>query len=133
MLQILWQTMVLYYYKYAKKKGKIIMKLNSIAQLGQLKTQLVEDNLPAMCNVIVNFFKTTNPSQFDDFIAESSEDFFNQIRSHAFALKLGDADYFSALRQDDAKYQQFLLDISDANGIITKITHTLNWIFQQVS
>ena len=102
------------------------MQLDSIAQLGQLKTQLVEDNLPAMCNVIVNFFKTTNPSQFDDFIAESSEDFFNQIRSHAFALKLCEADYLNALRQDDAKYQQFLLDISDANGIITKITHVLN-------
>ena len=102
------------------------MKLDSIAQLGQLKTQLVEDNLPAMCNVIVNFFKTTNPSQFDDFIAMSSEDFFNQIRSHALALKLDKDNYLSALRQDDAKYQQFLLDISDANNIITKITHVLN-------
>lgn len=102
------------------------MKLNSIAQLGQLKTQLVEDNLPAMCNVIVNFFKTTNPSQFDDFITESSEDFFNQIRSHALALKLDKDNYLNALRQDDAKYQQFLLDISDANDIITKITHVLN-------
>lgn len=106
------------------------MQLDSIAQLGQLKTQLVEDNLPAMCNVIVNFFKTTNPSQFDDFIAMSNEDFFNQIRSHALALKLGEADYLNALRQDDAKYQQFLLDISDANNIITKITHVFNWIFQ---
>lgn len=67
------------------------MKLKDLNIL--MNQKMTELNLDPAINDVINFFSHVTGSDFDNFIAKSNEDFFNDVRSHALALKINRDGY----------------------------------------
>lgn len=87
-----------------------------------MNDKITELNVDPAINDVINFFSHATGSDFDNFIAKSNEDFFNDIRSHALALKINRDGYLNELKKDEDTYRDFVNDISDASLIIEDLT-----------
>lgn len=88
------------------------MQDSNFTKLYNLKQKLTEDNLDINCQVLINFFKHRDLSRIDDLIKLTDPDLVSAMRSHAMALKINQTEYLSLLRQNPAKYQKFLCDLT---------------------
>lgn len=88
------------------------MQDSNFTKLYNLKQKLTEDNLDINCQVLINFFTNRNLSRIDDLIRLTDQDLVSTMRSHAMALKINKTEYLSLLRQNPAKYQKFLCDLT---------------------
>lgn len=96
------------------------MKLKDLNIL--MDQKMTELNVDPAINDVINFFSHATGSDFDNFIAKSNEDFFNDVRSHALALKINRDEYLDELKKDKETYRDFVNDISDASLIIEDLT-----------
>lgn len=96
------------------------MKLKDLNIL--MDQKMTELNVDPAINDVINFFSHAIGSDFDNFIAKSNEDFFNDVRSHALALKINRDEYLDELKKDKETYHDFVNDISDASLIIEDLT-----------
>lgn len=87
-----------------------------------MNDKITELNVDPAINDVINFFSHATGSDFDNFIAKSNEDFFNDVRSHALALKINRDGYLDELKKDKKTYHDFVNDISDASLIIEDLT-----------
>lgn len=87
-----------------------------------MNDKIAELNVDPAINDVINFFSHATGSDFDNFIAKSNEDFFNDVRSHALALKIDRDGYLNELKKDEDTYHDFVNDISDASLIIEDLT-----------
>lgn len=97
-----------------------MMKLKDLNIL--MDQKMTELNVDPAINDVINFFSHATGSDFDNFIAKSNEDFFNDVRSHALALKINRDGYLDELKKDKETYHDFVNDISDASLIIEDLT-----------
>lgn len=88
------------------------MQDSNFTKLYNLKQKLTEDNLDINCQILINFFKRRDLSYIDDLIRLTDPDLVSTMRSHALALRINQAEYLRLLRQDPAKYQKFLRDLT---------------------
>lgn len=87
-----------------------------------MNDKITELNVDPAINDVINFFSHATGNDFDNFIAKSNEDFFNDVRSHALALKIDRDGYLNELKKDEDTYRDFVNDISDASLIIEDLT-----------
>lgn len=88
------------------------MQDSNFTKLYNLKQKLAEDNLDINCQILINFFKNRDLSSIDDLIKLTDPDLVSAMRSHAMALRINKTEYLSLLRQNPAKYQKFLCDLT---------------------
>ena len=88
------------------------MQDSNFTKLYNLKQKLTEDNLDINCQILINFFKHRNLSYIDDLIRLTDPDLVSEMRNHAMALKINKTEYLRLLRQNTAKYQKFLCDLT---------------------
>ena len=73
-----------------------------------MNDKITELNVDPAINDVINFFSHATGSDFDNFIAKSNEDFFNDIRSHALALKINRDGYLDELKKDKKTYHDYV-------------------------
>ena len=88
------------------------MQDSNFTKLYNLKQKLTEDNLDINCQILINFFKRRDLSYIDDLIRLTDPDLVSTMRSHALALRINQTEYLKLLRQNPAKYQKFLRDLT---------------------
>ena len=88
------------------------MQDSNFTKLYNLKQKLTEDNLDINCQILINFFKHRDLSYIDDLIKLTDPDLVSAMRSHAMALRINQTEYLRLLKQNPAKYQKFLCDLT---------------------
>lgn len=88
------------------------MQDSNFIKLYNLKQKLTEDNLDINCQILINFFKHRDLSYIDDLIKLTDPNLVSEMRSHVMALKINKKEYLRLLRQNPAKYQKFLRDLT---------------------
>lgn len=86
--------------------------------LKQLKQNMNEDGLIENCQTVVEFFQLATPSDYDTFISKTSENFFNDIRTHAFVLKQNQDGYIAELKKNSKAFDNFVNDMAKSADII---------------
>lgn len=83
------------------------MQDSNFTKLYNLKQKLTEDNLDINCQILINFFKRRDLSHIDDLIRLTDPDLVSTM-----TLRINQAEYLRLLRQNPAKYQKFLRDLT---------------------
>lgn len=94
--------------------------------LEELRNHMATSNLEENCKKVANFFRSCYPADLDSFAEYSDQDFLEDIRSHAIALKINQDEYIKQLKQNDEKYKAFIDDMQRAADTISELNTANN-------
>lgn len=94
--------------------------------LEALRNHMATSNLEENCEKVANFFRSAHPADLDAFVEYSDQDFLENIRSHAIALKINQDEYIKLLKQNDEKYKTFVDDMQRAADTISELNTANN-------